>query len=63
MQRLPADSASDDQTFETVENLLAYLSPKFEQRRMTLLTERLEDVAVSRKWQGEDADDGGAAQE
>lgn len=51
LQRLPEDSAAkDDQTFETLDNLLAYLSPEFERKRMELLTSKLENIGVRQSW-------------
>lgn len=59
-QRLPPDSAAqDDQTFETLDHLLAYLSPAFENRRIKLLSDRLEDISVRRSW-GEDDEEAAA---
>jgi hypothetical protein len=61
LQRLPEDSAAkDEQSFETLDHLLAYLSPEFERRRMDVLTRKLESIAVRRNW-GEEDD--GAAEE
>jgi hypothetical protein len=50
--------SKDDQRFETLEALLAYLSPMFEARRQKLLFDKLEDLAMSRRW-----DEGDAAEE
>lgn len=43
-------SKEDDQTFETLDHLLSYVSPKFENRRIKLLTESLENISVRRSW-------------
>ncbi|SCV69122.1 BQ2448_2142 [Microbotryum intermedium] len=48
-KRLPPDSAAkDNETFETLENLLAYLSPAFEAKRMQVLADKLSAVSVER---------------
>ncbi|SCZ97659.1 BZ3500_MvSof-1268-A1-R1_Chr4-3g07344 [Microbotryum saponariae] len=48
-KRLPPDSAAKDtETFETLENLLAYLSPAFEARRMQVLSDKLSAVRMER---------------
>ncbi|KAL8280994.1 hypothetical protein RQP46_006673 [Phenoliferia psychrophenolica] len=56
--RLPPDSAAkDDQVFETLDHLLAYLSPAFEKKRMEVLSDQLENISVRKDWsEGEDGD-------
>lgn len=50
LQRLPAENADkDDATFETLEHLLAYLSPQFERKRMEELSSKLEAISKERQ--------------
>lgn len=59
LQRLPEDSAAKDvQNFEDLDHLLAYLSPSFETKRIQLLSDKLENLAVTRNW-GQDHEHAG----
>jgi hypothetical protein len=50
LQQLPADNdEKEDATYDTLDNLLAYLSPRFEQRRLEELTKKLEAVQAERR--------------
>ncbi|KAK4704509.1 hypothetical protein P7C70_g1706, partial [Phenoliferia sp. Uapishka_3] len=50
----PDSAAQDPQVFETLDHLLAYLSPLFEKRRIKLLSDSLENISVRRSWGEED---------
>lgn len=45
----PEATARDGDTFDSLENLLAYLSPAFEARRVGSLMSQLEQLAVDRE--------------
>lgn len=45
----PEATARDGETFDSLENLLAYLSPEFEKQRVGSLMSQLERLAVDRE--------------
>lgn len=44
--------------FETLDHLMAYLSPAFEEKRMQVLADRLGEISVRRNWGEEEGEEG-----